>query len=361
MIQIEFENDKTINISNDTQDLTILDIANQNGIPFQQACASHGHCSTCRILVIENPENLTPRTANEQHIAEKKCFESNIRLACQVKVTGHVKVKQLVKDEVDVTVALNGNTLQYSTGRRQKIAIIYCDIKEFIGITSKSHPYDIMHILNRYFFAMSEVALRFNGYVESHLGSSSLYTAVGLHIKKTGETFSQNLKFQQDIARQAIDIGLAMVDKIEEINTYLHKNYNLTIQASLGVHISDAIIGDVGFEGNSKLQIIGDVVDVASKIQSACRLSHSKILISKDIYILVNDEYYYNKKFQLSIKSQDEVMELYSVAGKVQGITQQEKIKIIYSVVSDNLSREKSPLFVRLLFHDVSDFDAKKQ
>jgi ferredoxin len=60
MPTVEFDREKTIEV--DDPDLTLLEIAREAGIPHASACGGNGRCSTCRVMILEHPENLTRAT-----------------------------------------------------------------------------------------------------------------------------------------------------------------------------------------------------------------------------------------------------------------------------------------------------------
>ncbi|MCX7999559.1 MAG: (2Fe-2S)-binding protein, partial [Leptospiraceae bacterium] len=115
-MQVIFENDKEIQTHQET---TLLELALENKIPIAHACGGNAKCSTCRVIVLSGIENLTPPTEKEEAIAKLKGLERNIRLACQTKVRGSVKVKRLVRDKEDIEQAISLGGI--STGREMHI------------------------------------------------------------------------------------------------------------------------------------------------------------------------------------------------------------------------------------------------
>ena len=88
MPTVEFDREVSVEVQEPGQ--TLLEIARAAGIPHASACGGRGRCSTCRVLVLEHPENLTEPNEVELRLARAKGFESTIRAACQTRVTGPV-------------------------------------------------------------------------------------------------------------------------------------------------------------------------------------------------------------------------------------------------------------------------------
>src|SRR5688572_10025915 len=81
---IEFSGEKPIPVR---KGQTILDAALESGIPHFHACGGNAECSTCRIIVMEGSEYLTPINDKEQRLRNIVPFPPKIRLACQTGVT----------------------------------------------------------------------------------------------------------------------------------------------------------------------------------------------------------------------------------------------------------------------------------
>jgi adenylate cyclase len=136
MIQINFLEDKIVEDIDSSK--TILQISLQNEIPMIHACGGNARCSTCRVLILDGLENALPRNEAEKELADKKSLEDNIRLSCQTKISGNIKLKRLVIDEEDIEIAVSHNGV---TGREEKIAVMFTDIRGFTSFSEKSLPY----------------------------------------------------------------------------------------------------------------------------------------------------------------------------------------------------------------------------
>ena len=71
---------------------TILDVARRCGVPIGNSCGAIGICARCRVRILEGAENLTPPTAIEAQVSERRKLGADERLACQAVVTGNCSV-----------------------------------------------------------------------------------------------------------------------------------------------------------------------------------------------------------------------------------------------------------------------------
>ena len=97
---VEFAEDREVQVE---EDQSILYASLSSGIPHFHVCGGKTKCSTCRVLVIEGEEWLTPPTQKESFLKNQMHFPPNVRLACQTHVIGGpVKLRRIIQDETDI-------------------------------------------------------------------------------------------------------------------------------------------------------------------------------------------------------------------------------------------------------------------
>jgi adenylate cyclase len=101
-------------------------------------------------------------------MANIKGFSPEVRLACQTRVVGPVKVKRLVHDNEDIRKAADVG--RDYTGREAELAVMFADIKGFTSFAENHLACDIVHALNRYFNAIGKVIDHHGGYIDKYMG-----------------------------------------------------------------------------------------------------------------------------------------------------------------------------------------------
>src|SRR5262245_50130631 len=136
---------------------TILAASLRAGVSHAHACGGRARCSTCRVWILEGLEHCSERSELERAIAGPLRFGPEVRLACQTKVSGDLKLRRLVLDETDleITSQLAKPRLGRS-GEIKTIAVLFCDIRDFTSLSQHLSAYDLMFVLNRYFFHMAD-------------------------------------------------------------------------------------------------------------------------------------------------------------------------------------------------------------
>jgi len=283
---------------------SIRDAALRHDIPIAHVCQGKGRCSTCRILVLEGHENCSERTAKERDIAQFVGFSQDIRLACQTTVTGNVKVRRLTLDAHDV--ALTSKFIMgeqsYSVGAEKHVFIMFVDIRRFTAFAESLLPYDVIHILHRFFYFMNEVITKHNGYVDNYMGDGfmALFEVAN----------------PEEGAVQAVKAGLEMLDVLNDrICPYTERLFGKSFHIGIGLHYGLVVAGTIGGSDNRKTTVIGDAVNFASRIEAANKQMGSEFLISGDTYEKVADSARINRKIQIKIPGKSGVQTLYEVTG----------------------------------------------
>lgn len=104
-MEIELLGEKIIPINEDD---TILAASLNAGITHVHVCGGNRKYSTCRVLVVEKAELLTPPNDKDKVLSERIHFPNHVRLACQTHVTGDgVKVSRILQDQSDIELYIN--------------------------------------------------------------------------------------------------------------------------------------------------------------------------------------------------------------------------------------------------------------
>ncbi len=309
---------------------TILQISLENQIPHVHACGGNAKCSTCRIMVISGEENLSPPEELEKQLSLKKGFHKKIRLACQTKVWGDIKIKRLVRDEIDEELAISNNF----TGRELSIAILFADIRNFTNFSEKHLAYDVVHILNRFYKKMGDAILNYEGYIDKFMGDGIL------------ALFGINDKNNQKKCQNALFSAIEMLDYLQEINVYLKQNFGEEFRIGIGLHFGTAIIGELGHPEKKQTTAIGDSINFTSRLEKLTKKIKSPILVSEEFKKILNIEEYIEKEYIVSIRGKTGYYKIYS-------IKKEKNIISLRSLIKSNMSKTIAPSILRLVFHDI--------
>ena len=144
--------------------------------------------------------------------------------------------------------------------RTQEVAVMFCDIRDFTGITEKMPPAEVVRFLSQYHALMVEVIFAF----------------IGDAIMVTFGTPDPSA----DDAERSVRAALAMNTALTELNTDRERRGLSAIRHGIGIHFGPVIAGNIGTEDRLEYTVIGDTVNVARRIQDACKSVGEGQLIS---------------------------------------------------------------------------------
>jgi class 3 adenylate cyclase/nitrite reductase/ring-hydroxylating ferredoxin subunit/CDGSH-type Zn-finger protein len=286
---------------NITEEESILIASLRNNISHLSACGGTGKCSTCRIEILDGLENCLPRGELEERLAQKLSFPSNIRLGCQTKLTGNISFRRLLLDkrDADLNNQITEQKLE-SVGTIRNLTILFCDIKGFTSFSESLSAYDVIFILNRYFSIMREVIIRHGGEVNNYIGDAVM-AIFGLK-----ESRQQSLR--------AVSASVEMLKEMDQFKSYLKKAYGRDFDIRVGVHYGEVISGSVGSGDDRKLTVIGDAVNIASRIEAINKEAGTRLLISETVYDQVKDKISVRNYLRLKLRGTSNLITLHEVS-----------------------------------------------
>jgi len=152
-------------------------------------------------------------------------------------------------------------------GRTQDVAVMFCDIRDFTTITENLPPSDVVGFLSQYHARMVEVIFAFGGTIDKFIGDAIMVTF------GTPDP-------SDDDAERSVRAGLAMNAALAELNADRARRNLADIRHGIGIHFGPVIAGNIGTEDRLEYTVIGDTVNVASRIQDACKTVGEALLIS---------------------------------------------------------------------------------
>jgi adenylate cyclase len=246
----------------------LLEVATFGMIPTVAACGGRGICSTCRVEVLEGLDQLAPRCPEEAAMAAKRRWADNIRLACTSRVVGNgvVTVRSLIAPPRE---RLNKRHLakQDGLGQIRSLAVLFADMRNFTSISETCPAFDVIYILNRYFTTLKQA-------VSQQGGQINLYV---------GDEISAVFGLEDDprvACHQAIQTGLDMQRRIATLSRVIEREFGVSLAIGVGIHFGPVIVGKVGPSDDLRFGLVGDTVNIASRLESQTKLLQAPIVIS---------------------------------------------------------------------------------
>ncbi len=182
--------------------------------------------------------------------------------------------------------------------RNKNVTILLSDIRGFSNIANSHSAADVVALLNRYFHRMGDIIAKYNGRIDKLMGDSIL-VVFGLP------------KAHDDDAERALACAVEMQQSMSDLNDYNQSVGMPDLFMGIGINSGEVVVGELGSEHYNEYTVIGDEVNLVSRIESHCL--RGQILISENTFNIVKDHVEVNEPNQIEVKGSRDAVNLYEV------------------------------------------------
>lgn len=188
-------------------------------------------------------------------------------------------------------------------GERKDAAIFFSDLRGFTAMSEGMEPEEVVEYLNKYFTKMVGCVNDTHGIVDKFIGDAIMahWGALQTHGNNT---------------ENAINAALMMRRGLIEFNADADDVKKPFAKFGCGINTGPVIAGQIGSEERLEFTVIGDAVNLASRIESLNKPFGTDILISHDSYEIVRDIYRVEKMPAIKVKGKSEAQTIYCVLGR---------------------------------------------
>ena len=238
------------------QDITSnMDLTKRVKIYYPDEIGVLGFYFNNMIAELEGAYNQIKNYAYQTVLAKKK--EERIRFIFQ----------KFVPQEV-INQVLNLASDSMLIGARQKVSIFFSDIRGFTTISESLRPEELVLSLNSYFDRMVRIIINKHGTIDKFIGDAIM------------AIFGAPL-VRPDDAESAVSAAIMNSDAIEEFNQGQRASGKIEFKIGIGINTGDAIVGNIGSEQKIDYTVIGDTVNLASRLEGLTKMYHMPIIISE--------------------------------------------------------------------------------
>lgn len=260
--------DRIVDVEN--PNASVLDTSIAHKIPHLHECGGHGRCTTCRIRILDGLQHVSPPSQKELEISRLRNWDPSIRLACQTRVLKDITIQRLVWSSAEIS-NLQKETISSGKGDERPLAILFCDMRNFTRLAEKHPIFDLAHMLNRFFTILGDPILMNNGIIYQYVGDE----IIGI--------FGAGGDKPEKVSADAIRAGLGMLYAVQRLNSMELKDFDAEFQVGIGIHFGKAYVGHMGHPKHKQFAVVGDPVNVASRIQDQNKALGTRLLISEDV------------------------------------------------------------------------------
>lgn len=202
-------------------------------------------------------------------------------------------------------------------GRKANLSILFSDIRGFTTLSESMSPENLTHFLNRYLTRMTDIILDQNGVVDKYIGDA-IMAFWGAPLPDANHP------------RRSIVSAIEMVQALDTFNKDSRVKGNPEIVVGIGINTGDVTIGNMGSERRFDYTVLGDNVNLASRLEGLTKTYGVAIIVSNSVWESVPEQ----EKIHLRIYGRE--VDRVQVKGKKQPVT-------IYEIMTPEQHEKLSP------------------
>ncbi len=193
--------------------------------------------------------------------------------------------------------------------REEEVTILFSDIREFTTLSEKiDSPQNLIALLNTYISPMSDIILEHQGTIDKYIGDAIMaYWNAPQHV--------------DDHPDKAVTSALQQLEKLKLLNIKIKEHFGITLEIGIGIHTGLAIVGEIGSSDRSDYTIIGDSVNLTSRLESLNKIYGTSLIISEQTKQLLKKTYLIRELGQVRVKGKSKSIRIYEVLDQTEDRT----------------------------------------
>jgi len=244
-------------------------------------------------LILENItvflNAATPVIANALSMQEMAELQKNTRAAFARYVPADV-MDEIIDNSLKMT----------KQSESRNITVLFSDMRNFTAISEHSSAQDVVDFLNSYFAVMGNIIVGEGGHVDKFIGDAimALFGAF------------QN---QENTMIEAVSAAIKMIAAIENLDISKLSFPKGNLEMGIGINSGLCVMGNIGFQNKMDYTVIGDAVNIASRLEGASKIYHHPLIVSENVYSEIKDKLLCRKVDNVRVMGKEEHISIYAV------------------------------------------------
>lgn len=223
----------------------------------------------------------------------KAVFKENVN-----KKIENILSKYISKDITDKV--LKSDSARELGGKRAEITVMFADIRGFTSLSETRKAEEVSQLLNEYFSELEPIITKYNGVINKYIGDAVLVVFGDPTVDKFH-------------AKNAVKCAYELRNRVKDIKQRWICEGKPKIDIGIGINTGEAFIGNVGTENRFEYTVIGDAVNIASRIEDYNKIYKTHILISENTYNKISQIVDVIKIREVTIKGKAQKINIYEV------------------------------------------------
>jgi class 3 adenylate cyclase/tetratricopeptide (TPR) repeat protein len=274
-----------------------------------QRCPSCGHenppgltiCTACATALV----NACPRCGFENPAGFNFCGN------CGVSLAREAPAEDSTADDEEAWKRLRSYIPEYLVekllasrgrieGERRNVTVLFADLQGFTTLSEKMDPERVYDLLGQCMHGFADEIHRYEGTIDKFIGDGVM------------ALFGAPLAHENDPER-AVRAGLGMLAFLRTFNRRLEREYGISLHMRIGLNAGPVIAGTVGSDLRMQYTVIGDTVNLASRLEE--QATPDSILVSESVWAATAPLVDYLPRGPITVKGREMPVETYEVIG----------------------------------------------
>lgn len=191
-------------------------------------------------------------------------------------------------------------------GQMQEATVLFSDIRSFTTISERVGAQETVSMLNEYFTLMVDIIFKYGGILDKYIGDAIM--AVFGTPFSTGED-----------SDRAVGTAVEMMRALREFNAARLRDKKDAVLIGIGINTDDVLAGNIGSLRRMDYTVIGDGVNLASRLEGANKFYHTNILISEFTFQSLKRPYLYREVDLMKVKGKNKPVTIFEVLDHFDG------------------------------------------
>ena len=156
-------------------------------------------------------------------------------------------------------------------GKKSNVTVLFSDIRGFTSLSEKMTAQEVSELLNEYFTEMEPIITKYNGVINKFIGDAIM------------AIFGEPIQDENHV-QNAVRCGYEMLERVQKLNRKWANNKKPEIEIGIGINTGEVFVGNIGSVNRMEYTVIGDTVNLASRLESYNKVYRTKMLISPAVY-----------------------------------------------------------------------------
>jgi len=189
-------------------------------------------------------------------------------------------------------------------GKRMPVTILFSDIRDFTPLSERSDPFELVQQLNEYFTVMVEIVMRHEGTLDKFVGDAIMAVY--------GAPLSAG---PAEDAWRAVQTAAEMREQLQGLQQKWAAHGQPVLRIGIGINHGDVVVGNIGSPQRMEYTVIGDAVNVASRVEGLNKQFGTDILLTESVYALVKSRVVAQPLEAAAVKGRAQKLNLFSLTG----------------------------------------------